>query len=100
MKTVLKLIIPVIAFIVASGATYVAIRNRNAAEPVNSGKHQHDTIEGVRGLSEGEVVTLPTLTTLAGEEVDLRHSKQERLLCVSLAASVLAASRMSISGGI
>ena len=83
MKTTLRVILLVLAFAAASGATYVAFRGRNASEPVKSGQHQQDdTIEGISGLSEGEMVTLPTLTTPNGEKVNLANVKEERLLCV------------------
>ena len=83
MKTTLRVILLVLAFAAASGATYVAFRGRNASEPVKSGQHrQDDTIEGIGGLSEGEMVTLPTLTTPNGANVDLANLKEERLLCV------------------
>lgn len=82
MKTVIKLVVSVIAFIAASGATYLAVQKWNAVEPVKSGKYQEDTLEGVKGLTEGEVASLPTLSTLSGEKVDLSKLTEERLLCV------------------
>lgn len=83
MKTTLRVILLVLAFAAASGATYVAFRGRNASEPVKSGQHrQDDTIDGISGLSEGEMVTLPTLTTPSGEKVNLANLREERLLCV------------------
>ena len=82
MKTFIKLVVLMIAFVAASDVTYTAIQKWNAVEPEKSRKHQQDTLEGVSGLSEGEVVTLPTLSTLSGEKVDLSKLKEERLLCV------------------
>lgn len=76
----------VAAFTVASGATYVAIHLWNAAEhkrtAATKAAGQEDTLEGVSGLTEGEVVTLPQLTTLTGETVSLGSLGRERLLCV------------------
>ena len=87
MKTTLRVIFLVLAFAAASGATYIVFRGRNASEPVNSGIHrQDDTIEGISGLSEGETVSLPTLTTPKGEQVNLANLKEERLLCVFIAS--------------
>ena len=82
MKTILRVVVSLLAFAVASGVTYVIIRKWSPAKQVKSGSYQKDTLEGVNGLSEGEVVTLPALTTLSGETVDLGDMKQERLLCV------------------
>lgn len=82
MKAIFKLIVLIIAFMVASGATYVAFHKWKAVEAVNSAPHRQDTIDGVNGLSEGEVVSLPTLTTLSQDEVNLGDLKEERLLCV------------------
>lgn len=82
MKIFLKVMLLVLVFAAASGATYIAIRGRNASEPVKTGKHRQDTIDEVNGLSEGEIVTLPTLSTPNGEKVNLANLKEERLLCV------------------
>ncbi len=82
MKRLLKVILLVVAFIAASAATYVAIQKWNAVEPVMSGKQHQDTLEGVSGLTEGETVTLPQLSTLNGQTVNLGNLREERLLCV------------------
>jgi peroxiredoxin len=86
MNTILKIFVSVIAFAVASGATYLVVRKRNVVQPVNLVKRQQDTIEGVNGLSEGESVTLPTLITLGGKTVNLGNLKEERLLCVFISS--------------
>jgi peroxiredoxin len=83
MKTILRILVSAIAFVVASGATYVVIKKRNAPKPVNTVKRQQrDTIEGASGPTEGATVTLPTLTTPKGEKVNLANLKEERVLCV------------------
>jgi peroxiredoxin len=82
MKTILRILVSVIAFAVASGATYVVIKKRNAPKPVKAVKHHKDTMEGVSGPSEGETVTLPTLKTRKGDNVNLANLKEERVLCV------------------
>jgi peroxiredoxin len=82
MKTLLKVVLLVLAFTAASGATYIAVQKRKASEPIKPTKHRQDTIEGVNGLSEGETVTLPTLSTPNGEKVNLANLREEHLLCV------------------
>ncbi len=81
MKTVVKVTVSIVAFLFASGATYVAFRKWQSVEPVKAGQQQ-DTFEGVTGPIVGETVTLPTLTTPGGEKVDLAKAKEERVLCV------------------
>jgi peroxiredoxin len=80
-KTVLKIALSAIAFVVASGTTYVAIQRWNADESSTAQRHNQDTIEGVSGLSEGELVTLPTLETLTGQKINLGELKEDHLLC-------------------
>ena len=100
MKTFLKVALLLLAFTMASGATFIAVKKWKASGLVKSskppegavagkppegtvaGKHREDTIEEVNGLLEGETVTLPTLATLNGEKVNLANLKEERLLCV------------------
>lgn len=85
MKLLLRIALTVVAFTIASGATYVALHRWKAAEPrPNAVKTtgRQDTLEGVSGLTSGEVVSLPQLTTLAGETVSLSNLGKERLLCV------------------
>jgi peroxiredoxin len=90
MKIFLKLLLLVLAFTVASGATYMAVKKWKASHPVKldkppesavASKPPEDTIEGINGLAEGETVTLPTLTTPNGERVNLANLKEARLLC-------------------
>lgn len=85
MKRLLRIGTLVAAFILASGATYVAVDRWNAVKnkPVNTAATHGDTLEGVSGLNEGDVVTLPQLTNLAGGEiVNLAELRKDRLLCV------------------
>jgi peroxiredoxin len=85
MKLLLRTALTVVAFTVASGATYVAIHRWKTVDPKpNVGKTTggQDTLEGVSGLTAGEVVALPQLTTLAGDTVSLGNLGKERLLCV------------------
>ena len=85
MKVIVRIALTLVAFTVASGATYIAVQRwRNVDPKPNSVKTsgQQDTLEGVDGLNAGEVVTLPQLTTLAGDTVSLGSLGKERLLCV------------------
>lgn len=85
MKLLLRIALTVVAFSVASGATYVAVhrwRNVDPKPDVLKATGQKDTLEGVSGLTAGEVVALPQLTTLAGDTVSLGSLGKERLLCV------------------
>jgi peroxiredoxin len=82
MKTVIKVIVSSVAFLFASGATYVAIRKWQQVKPVKAGQPTRDTLEGVTGPIVGETVILPTLTTPDGNKVDLANAKEERVLCV------------------
>ena len=81
MKTV-KLMVPLVAFLLASAATYIAIRRSQGTEQVQAGKQEQDTLEGVSGPTVGETVTLPALETPDGKSVDLAKAKEERMLCV------------------
>ncbi len=87
MKRLLRIAFTVVAFTLASGATYLAIQRWRAVEPKPTPKalittSQQDILDGVDGLTAGEVVALPKLTTLAGDIVNLGNLGKERLLCV------------------
>ena len=85
MKLLPRIALTVVAFTVASGATYIAVQRSRSADPKpNAVKTtgQHDTLEGVVGLTVGDVVALPQLATLAGDKVSLGSLGKERLLCV------------------
>ena len=87
MKVIVRIALTLVAFTVASSATYIAVQRWRSVDPnpkPNSLKTtgQPDTLEGVDGLSAGEVVTLPQLTTLAGDTVSLGSLGKERPLCV------------------
>lgn len=89
MKLLLRIALTVTAFTVASAATYVAIHRWKAIDPKpNAVKTtgQQDTLEGVSGLTAGEMVALPQLTTLAGETVSLGNLGKKRLLCVFISS--------------
>jgi peroxiredoxin len=85
MKLLFRIALSVAAFSVASAVTYVAIHRWKADDPrPNAVKTtgRQDTLEGVSGLTEGEVVALPQFTTLGGDTISLGSVGKERLLCV------------------
>ena len=85
MKSIMRIALTAGAFTLACCATYLAIhRWKTVAPKPNAVKTtgQQDTLQGVSGLTSGEVVVLPQLATLAGEIVNLGSSGKERLLCV------------------
>lgn len=79
-----KTVFLAILFVMASGITYMAMR-RWTAQPRETGKS--DTLTGVRGLNEGEVVVLPELRTLDGKPVSLAKPGKGLLLCGFFSAS-------------
>lgn len=85
MKLLPRIALTVVAFTVASGATYIIVQRWRGVDPKPNAvgsTGQHDTLEGIGGLTAGEVVALPQLTTLAGDTVSLGSLGRERLLCV------------------
>ncbi len=85
MKLLLRIALVVAAATVASAATYIAINRWKTVAPGPSAvmtTGRNDTLEGVNGLREGEIVVLPQLTSLSGETVNLASHGKERLLCV------------------
>ena len=85
MKPLLRISLTVVAFVVAAGATYLVVhRSRNVDPRPSAAKttDQQDTLEGVGGLTAGEIVALPQLTSLTGDTVSLGSLGRERLLCV------------------
>jgi len=75
-----------VAFMAASATTYLAIHKWRAVKPADSGERPQDTIAGVPGLREGDIIALPEVTTLAGAKVSLANVKEERLLFVFISA--------------
>jgi len=95
-KAILKAIALLLAFGVASGATYVAIHRWRSIEPrpnTVTTTGQQDTLPGVSGLNPGEVILLPQLATLAGEPVNLGNSGKQRLPCVFISTKCAGCTR-------
>jgi len=86
MKSALRILLLAVAFMAASATTYLAIHKWGAVKPASSGERQQDTIAGVPGLREGEIIALPEVTTLTGAKVSLANLKEERLLCVFISS--------------
>jgi peroxiredoxin len=85
MKLLFRIVLTIAAFTVASTATYLAIHRWKGVDTkphAVKSTGQQDTLEGVSGLSAGEVVALPQLATLTGDTVNLGSLGRERLLCV------------------
>lgn len=95
-RPLLRGVLPVAIFVIAAVLTYAAIgrwrpagqgENRKdstgkvqAAGAASSGEKQKGAIEGVEGLSEGEVIALPQLTKLDGHTIALDGSRENHLL--------------------
>jgi len=85
MKLLFRIALTIAAFTVASTATYLAIHRWKGVDTkpqAVKSTGQQDTLEGVSGLSVGESVALPQLSTLSGGTVNLGSLGRERLLCV------------------
>jgi peroxiredoxin len=86
MKSSLRILLLAVAFMAASATTYLAIHKWSVVKPASAGEKQQDTIAGVPGLREGEIITFPEVTTLTGARVSLANVKEERLLCVFISS--------------
>jgi len=87
MNLLLRIVLTLVAFSAACGATYILIHRLkpvavDSKTNVISSTGNHDTLEGVSGLNVGEMVVLPQLTTSGGDIVNLSKLGKERLLCV------------------
>ena len=74
-----NIFVPIAVFVMAAGIVYFAIGKWRVEPPEKKAQH---TIEGIQGLNEGDVVTLPALTRVSGETVNLNEVKEKQLLCV------------------
>lgn len=80
MKPPIRILLPAIVFVVAVGLTYLGI-TRWPNTQLQRAKAE-DTIDGIQGLGEGEVISLPELTSLRGERVALGNVATDKLLLV------------------
>jgi peroxiredoxin len=75
------MVLPVIAFLMAAALTYLGVTHlRPRAE--SQMPMSDDTIAGIDGLREGEVVDLPEMRTLKGERTALENPSAEKFLFV------------------
>lgn len=80
MKSRLSVVVPVVVFVIAAGLTYLGVTHWPNAPPQT--KRGDDTIAGIDGLAEGEIVTFPEMKTLAGDPAALNSVKTEKFLFV------------------
>jgi peroxiredoxin len=78
-KRPIKILLPAAVFVIAAGLTYLGVTQWTTQQ---SEKKTKDTLDGVQGLVEGEVITLPELKTLSGETVALHQLPADKLLLV------------------
>ena len=80
----LGILLPIVVFVIAAGVVYFSFSPRRTEAPQQPST---DKLPGVEGLNEGDVVNLPTLSTLDGQAVSLSQLKENRVLCVFLSPS-------------
>ena len=75
------MVLPAIVFVMAAALTYLGVTHlRPRAEQQTP--MSEDTIAGIDGLREGEIVVLPEMRTLKGERAALENAASERFLFV------------------
>jgi peroxiredoxin len=79
-KPQLKTVLSVVVFVMAAGLTYVGVTHWPRAQPPPT--KADDTIAGIDGLVEGEVVALPQLKTIKGEPAALDGVNSQKFLFV------------------
>jgi hypothetical protein len=79
----LKTVLSVVVFVIATALTYLGVTQwpNNQPQPTQPSKG-NDTIEGIDGLLEGEVVALPEMRTLKGEAVAFERTGAQQFLFV------------------
>jgi len=77
-KGVLSFILPIAVFLTVGGVVYLAFSPRRVEQPKPKSQ---DQIAGIEGLTEGEIVKLPTLETVGGDTVSLDQRKEKTILC-------------------
>ena len=79
-----NVLFPIAVFVVAAGLVYFAITRWRDDPPEKTYQH---TIEGIQGLNQGELVTLPVLTKFSGESISLDRLNEKHILCVFITPS-------------
>ena len=83
-KGPLAILLPIAVFLIAAGAVYFSFTPRRTEVPE---QQSTDKLPGIAGLNEGDIVNLPTLSTLDGQSVPLGQLKENRVLCVFFSPS-------------
>jgi peroxiredoxin len=78
-KRSIKILLPAAVFVIAGGLTYLGVTQWTTPQPEQRTK---DTLDGVQGLVEGEVIALPELRALSGETVALNQLAADKSLLV------------------
>lgn len=76
----LKTFVPAVVFVVAATLTYLGVTHRPKVDRQTT--EANDTIAGIDGLVEGDVITLPQMKTLNGEPAALESVATEKFLFV------------------
>jgi peroxiredoxin len=76
----LKRVLSVAVFVMAAGLSYVGVTHWPKAVPQTTKPTSTDTIAGIDGLVEGDVVVLPQMKTLKGEAAALQAVATEKIL--------------------
>lgn len=77
----IKTVVSVVIFVMAAALTYLAVTQWPKAQQQQTRK-SNDTIPGIEGLTEGEVVVLPEMKKLNGEPASLENATAEKFLFV------------------
>lgn len=77
----LRTLVPAVVFVIAVAFTYLGITHWPSKTQRPTTEH-NDTIAGIDGLVEGEVVAVPEMRTLKGDPVRLESVAAEKFLLV------------------
>ena len=86
MNSRLKTALSVIVFVMAAALSYLAVTHWPKAVEQATKPNSSDTIAGVDGLAEGDVIVFPQMQTLKGERAALDKVTSEKFLLVLLRA--------------
>lgn len=78
-KPQLRMVLSLGVFVIAAALTYLAVTHRRPNAEVQT---TDDTIAGIDGLREGDVVALPEMKTLKGERAALENAAEDKFLFV------------------
>ena len=78
----LKMALSVMVFVIAAALSYLGVTHWPKAVEQATKPNSSDTLAGIDGLAEGEVISLPQMTTLKGEPAALDKVASEEFLFV------------------